>query len=127
MISAIPIPDPDVSSEGRVKLQGEIPSPINAPEGCKFCTRCNYVMEICKKDRPVLKEISDKHFVACHLFDKGLEEGLRAMKEQDAKLSRTTPVEAEENVEETTAEAEMDKRLEDEAQARNIDSTGMTK
>ena len=127
LISAIPIPDPDVSSEGRVKLQGEIPSPINAPEGCKFCTRCNYAMEICKTDRPVLQEIADKHFVACHLFDKGLDEGIRAMKEQDAKLSRAPQSEVQENVEETTAEAEMGKRLDDEAQARNIDSTGMTK
>lgn len=127
LISAIPIPDPDVSSEGRVKLQGEIPSPINAPEGCKFCTRCNYAMEICKTDRPVLQEIADKHFVACHLFDKGLDEGIRAMREQDEKLQRTPQSEVQENVEETTAEQEMEKRLNDEAQARNIDSTGMTK
>ena len=84
-------------------------------------------MEICKTDRPVLQEIADKHFVACHLFDKGLDEGIRAMKEQDAKLSRAPQSEVQENVEETTAEQEMDKRLDDEAQARNIDSTGMTK
>ena len=49
------------------------------------------------------------------------------MKEQDAKLSRAPQSEVQENVEETTAEQEMDKRLDDEAQARNIDSTGMTK
>ncbi len=127
LISAIPIPDPDVSSEGRVKLQGEIPSPIDAPKGCKFCTRCNYAMEICRTDRPKLEEIADNHFVACHLFDKGLEEGLRVMREQDMKIENSNPANDTTVVEKETVEEEMDQRLDEEAQARNMDTTGMTK
>lgn len=70
LISSIPIPDPNVNSADRIKLEGEIPSPIDAPEGCKFSTRCRYAKDICKKERPVLKEVEPEHFVACHMFDK---------------------------------------------------------
>lgn len=69
LISAIPIPDPEVESKKqRIKLEGEVPSPINPPAGCKFRKRCQQVKEICSQETPVLKEISKGHFVACHLF-----------------------------------------------------------
>ena len=84
LISAIPIPDPAVSSRDRVKLEGEIPSPINAPKGCKFSTRCRYCGEKCKSCRPELKELDKDHFVACHLSDDGVEAAMKILKDIDS-------------------------------------------
>ncbi|NKE08191.1 MULTISPECIES: ABC transporter ATP-binding protein [Mesobacillus] len=67
LLSAVPIPDPDVKRE-QVLLTGDLPSPANPPQGCAFHTRCKECMEICKTDRPVLKEIEPGHFAACHLY-----------------------------------------------------------
>lgn len=70
LFSAIPEPDPYHSwIKNRVHLEGEIPSPINAPAGCKFCTRCPYAMEICHEKAPELQEVSTGHFVACYLMN----------------------------------------------------------
>ena len=67
LFSAIPKPDPDANwATTRVKLQGEVPSPINTPPGCKFCARCPYATEQCTREAPALKEIAPQHFVACH-------------------------------------------------------------
>jgi len=66
LLSAIPIPDPRVKRK-RVKLKGEVPSPINPPPGCIFHTRCPLAMDICRREEPKLVEIEDGHFVACHL------------------------------------------------------------
>ena len=86
LISAIPIPNPAVSSKDRVKLEGEIPSPIHAPEGCKFSTRCRYCGDKCKTCRPELKEVDKDHFVACHLYDDGIEAAMRSMESTDRQL-----------------------------------------
>ncbi|MBE4910574.1 dipeptide ABC transporter ATP-binding protein [Bacillus luteolus] len=67
LLSAVPIVDPDYKKE-RILLEGDLPSPSNPPSGCAFHTRCPACMEICKKERPVFQELSDGHFVACHLF-----------------------------------------------------------
>jgi oligopeptide transport system ATP-binding protein len=67
LLSAVPIPDPDVKREQEL-LTGDIPSPANPPQGCAFHTRCKECMDICKTDRPVLKEIEPGHFAACHLY-----------------------------------------------------------
>ncbi|EKY28597.1 ABC transporter ATP-binding protein [Clostridium celatum] len=68
LMSAIPIADPDVEeSRQRIMLEGDVPSPINTPPGCKFQGRCSKVMDICKKEAPQLKEVEKDHFVACHL------------------------------------------------------------
>lgn len=67
LMSAIPLIEPTKKRQ-RIVLQGEVPSPINPPSGCRFCTRCNQVMEVCRKEMPDLKEISPEHFVACHLY-----------------------------------------------------------
>lgn len=70
LLSAIPIPDPDVEeSRERIILEGELPSPINPPSGCAFRTRCPFAMEICGLERPAWKEVSEDHYVACHLYD----------------------------------------------------------
>ncbi len=49
-------------------IKGEIPSPLNPPVGCRFCTRCPQVSDICKREEPVTKEVEEGHFVTCHLF-----------------------------------------------------------
>ncbi|WP_127572019.1 ABC transporter ATP-binding protein [Paenibacillus xylaniclasticus] len=67
LLSAIPIPDPDVESEReRITLKGELPSPINPPSGCPFRTRCPLATEKCAKDMPALAEVKQGHFAACH-------------------------------------------------------------
>lgn len=69
LISAIPIADPDIeSTRERIKLKGEVPSPINPPPGCKFVNRCAHAMDICHKTSPQLQEVKKNHFVACHLY-----------------------------------------------------------
>ena len=68
LFSAIPIPDPDVKIN-RIILKGSIPSPANPPAGCKFNTRCQQCMEICKHTPPKWKEVEPGHFCACHLYD----------------------------------------------------------
>lgn len=71
LLSAIPIPDPEIQkSRQRIVLEGDVPSPINPPVGCKFVDRCPKAMERCKNERPILKEVKPGHFVACHLMDK---------------------------------------------------------
>jgi oligopeptide transport system ATP-binding protein len=67
LLSAVPIPDPDIKRDG-VLLTGDLPSPSNPPQGCAFHTRCKECMEICKTDRPALREIEPGHFAACHLY-----------------------------------------------------------
>ncbi|MFD1928602.1 ABC transporter ATP-binding protein [Sporosarcina siberiensis] len=68
LLSAVPLPNPKAKKE-RIILQGEIPSPLNPPSGCVFHTRCPLVMDVCKVDKPVMKEEKPNHFVACHLFN----------------------------------------------------------
>lgn len=68
LFSAIPIPDPDAKIE-RIILEGSIPSPANPPKGCKFHTRCNKCMEICKTEPPRTYDAGNGHMVACHLYD----------------------------------------------------------
>lgn len=68
LLSSIPIPDPKVRTSGkRIILQGDVKSPINPPEGCRFNSRCRYVQDICREKTPELREIEPGHFVACHL------------------------------------------------------------
>jgi oligopeptide transport system ATP-binding protein len=69
LLSAIPIPDPDIErTRKRIMLEGEVPSPINPPVGCRFKARCKYVKPVCSEQYPVLKEVEKDHFVSCHLF-----------------------------------------------------------
>jgi oligopeptide transport system ATP-binding protein len=66
LFSAIPVPDPMVKPN-RVILTGDVPSPINPPEGCRFHNRCPYAVEVCKASEPPFLEIESDHHVACHL------------------------------------------------------------
>lgn len=66
LLSAIPIPDPKHKKD-RIIIQGDTPSPIDPPKGCRFCTRCANAYEICRTETPELREIEPNHCVACHL------------------------------------------------------------
>ncbi len=69
LLSAIPLPDPVAEKKRtRIVLSGEVPSPLQPPKGCGFCTRCPKALGICKDIAPPLKEVEPGHFVACHLF-----------------------------------------------------------
>ena len=67
LLSAVPVPDPKVArANQRIVLHGDIPSPLNAPSGCPFRTRCAYAAEACTQSMPPFNEVCDGHFVACH-------------------------------------------------------------
>ena len=67
LLSAVPVPDPKVArANQRIALTGDIPSPLNAPSGCPFRTRCKYATDQCAESMPEFKEVSADHFVACH-------------------------------------------------------------
>ena len=71
LMSAVPMPDPRIArANQRIALQGDIPSPLNAPSGCPFRTRCRYATAECAESMPEFKEVSKGHFVACHHIDK---------------------------------------------------------
>ena len=61
------IPTTDIDSDRKIEvLEGDIPSPVHPPKGCKFHTRCKYCTEICTQITPEMKEVRPNHFVACH-------------------------------------------------------------
>jgi len=67
LLSAVPIPDPKIArANQRIMLEGDIPSPLNAPSGCPFRTRCPYATEQCAAEMPAFNEGEKGHFVACH-------------------------------------------------------------
>ena len=73
LISAVPIPDPNTArTNKRIVLTGDIPSPLNAPSGCLFRTRCRFATDKCAKEVPEFKEYKPGHFVACHKVDEDL-------------------------------------------------------
>ncbi len=65
LLNSIPVPDPNhvvVSPD----IEGDLPSPVNPPSGCRFHTRCSFVTDVCRTDEPIMRAIGDDHFIACH-------------------------------------------------------------
>ncbi|MFQ5870912.1 MAG: ABC transporter ATP-binding protein [Candidatus Geothermarchaeales archaeon] len=81
LLSAVPVPEPK-HKHGRVKIAGDIPSPIELPPGCSFHPRCPYAKDICKVVKPELRKITERHYAECHFAG---ELGLEAV------LEETTP------------------------------------
>jgi oligopeptide/dipeptide ABC transporter ATP-binding protein len=98
LLSAVPIPDPDLSEKReRIVLQGDVPSPINPPSGCRFHPRCRYMTDICREVEPPLTDYGNGHLAACH-------HPLNVDKETLARVTvseRHTPVTADETVKPT--------------------------
>ena len=74
LLSSIPTTDPNSANKERIILEGNIPSPIRPPEGCKFHTRCYMACDKCKRVPPPYVEVEPGHFVACHFLDKKIDE-----------------------------------------------------
>jgi len=72
LISAVPKPEAGARRRERIILRGDVPSPINPPAGCRFHTRCPHAGDVCRKVEPAFREISQGHWVACHLHDGGV-------------------------------------------------------
>ena len=69
LFSAIPLPDPE-QEKNRIMLEGDVPNPVNIPQGCAFHTRCRYATQRCRTMRPILSDVKDGHQVSCHLYSK---------------------------------------------------------
>lgn len=99
LLSSIPTTDPDDLNKERIILEGNIPSPIRPPEGCKFHTRCFMACDKCKRVPPPLVEVEKGHFVACHFLDKKLDEDgnyLFEMPKTEKKSSKLADLPSEE-------------------------------
>jgi oligopeptide/dipeptide ABC transporter ATP-binding protein len=68
LLSAVPVPDPDFKLD-RIRLEGDVPSPINPPSGCYFHPRCRYARDICKVEAPAYRNVGGRHQVRCHFAD----------------------------------------------------------
>ncbi|MCA9515542.1 MAG: ABC transporter ATP-binding protein, partial [Myxococcales bacterium] len=73
LISAVPVPDPTAQRE-RILLEGDLPSPLRVPSGCRFHTRCPLAEASCRENDPVLEEVAPGHQIACPVVARGLRE-----------------------------------------------------
>jgi oligopeptide transport system ATP-binding protein len=70
LMSAIPVPDPTVKRQ-RILLEGDVPSPLNPPPGCRFHTRCPLAFDLCRQEEPPFKDYGGGHYAACHWLETG--------------------------------------------------------
>ncbi len=68
LLSAIPVPDPK-TRVNQILLEGDVPSPLNPPSGCRFHTRCRYAKDICRKENPEFRAMGEEHYSACHFAE----------------------------------------------------------
>ena len=68
LLNAIPVPDPTIPSL-MAGIEGDVPTPIDPPPGCRFCTRCPHALPVCEREDPQFREVAPGHFVACHKYD----------------------------------------------------------
>jgi peptide/nickel transport system ATP-binding protein len=68
LMSAVPVPNPHYEAS-RIRLQGDVPTPLNPPAGCYFHTRCRYAKSACSNAAPAYREVDKEHFVMCHFAD----------------------------------------------------------
>ncbi|MFQ5399913.1 MAG: ABC transporter ATP-binding protein [Anaerolineae bacterium] len=80
LMSAIPVPDPTLKRQ-RIILEGDVPSPLNPPSGCRFHTRCPLAFERCSEEEPPLKDYGDEHYAACWLLETGEKDASKIVKE----------------------------------------------
>ncbi len=66
LLDSLPVPDPSVDLHTEVAVEGELPSPLAPPSGCRFRTRCDRVQDLCAQQEPQMRRINDDHYVACH-------------------------------------------------------------
>jgi oligopeptide/dipeptide ABC transporter ATP-binding protein len=76
LLNSVPVPDPNNDLSSRIILKGDLPSSVNMPSGCKFHTRCPYVMDICHKVDPEYTKISENHIAKCHLLNAVISRGV---------------------------------------------------
>jgi peptide/nickel transport system ATP-binding protein len=89
LLSAVPEPDPVAEARQKhIILKGDVPSPANPPKGCNFCTRCPMVQPVCHENEPAFEEIGEGRFVACHFYEKNLEQ----TRETTRGATKTQPV-----------------------------------
>ena len=92
LLSSIPTTDPESLKKERILLEGNIPSPIMPPSGCKFHTRCYMACDKCKRVPPPLVEVEPGHFVACHNLDKKVDENGNYLFDTPKMIKKTTRV-----------------------------------
>lgn len=80
LLNAIPKPDPR-RRHRPMKLPGDVPSPANPPSGCYFHPRCQYAQDVCKQDRPPLRDVGNEHWVACHFAEELKLQGVTRLNE----------------------------------------------
>jgi peptide/nickel transport system ATP-binding protein len=77
LMSAVPVADPDFKIE-RIRLEGDVPSPVNPPSGCYFHPRCRYAKDICRTEAPAYRDVGGQHFARCHFADELKLRGVKA-------------------------------------------------
>ena len=102
LLAAIPKPDPRNRTRP-VRLPGDVPSPANPPSGCYFHPRCPYAQEVCKNDRPPLRDIGSEHWVACHFAEELSLKGVPRLAEIPVTLSAVAAAAGQEQAENTSA------------------------
>lgn len=90
LMSAIPIPDPTIRRK-RIILQGDVPSPLNPPKGCRFHTRCPLAFDKCSQEAPPFKDYGDEHYAACWLLESGEKGASKLTQENLAKANYQPP------------------------------------